>query len=386
MENLVANTDSKPATSPILQADGRATNSNGKKPYRIAFVLTPRFNMMALSAAVEPLRVANYIRGYDLYEWKFLSADGLTIEPSNGMAISAEDLPEGHSHFDMVLVCASWNAEQYQNDRLFGWLRRIDRHGAILGSLCMGTYVLARAQLMSGYDATIHWHCIHGFSENHPNVEIKEQIYVMDRNRWTSGGGTAGMDMMLSNIKKYHGEKLAYQVSDQILHSPLRESETPQRHALGGKQEILHPVLRKAVTKMESNLEEPISIPIIAEDLGISQRKMERLFKKHMGLSAVGFYRKLRLEFARVLLTHTGLQIRDVAVASGFSSLSHFSKAFILVFGKRPRDYRESWPSNKPTPDWPGMSAPTTEFNNAVQKWRENVDGETPQTEPSPYQ
>ena len=351
-------------------------SQSASKPVNIAFVLTPRFNMMALTSAVEPLRVANYIHGTPLYHWQFVSADGITVEPSNGMAMTAAELPNDNTVFDIVIVCASWNAEQYDNPQLFAWLRRMDRHGAILGSLCMGTYLLARARLMARYKATIHWHCLRAFSENYPNTEAVEQLYVKDRQRWTSGGGTSGMDMMLDHIRSVHGEQFAYQVSDQILYSPLREAETPQRYSMGSKQKILHPVLGKVISLMESHLEEPLHIPEIADALGISQRKLERLFKKHMGYSAVCFYRVLRLEFARVLLTHTDLRIRDVSVACGFSSLSHFSKAFVKLFHKRPRDYRESWPSNNPTPEWPGMFAPVAEFSNAVEKWNGSVHSE----------
>ena len=199
-----------------------------------------------------------------------------------------------------------------------------------------------------------------------------DRLYVIDRNRTTIAGGTAGLDMMLHDIMERHGQQLALEVAEQIVHT-IREPNEPQRKSLGGTQKVLHRILRQAVALMENNLEEPLYIPDLARTVGVSQRKLERLFNKHMGISVVGFYRVMRLEFARVLLTNTSLAIREVSVACGYSSLSHFAKSFVAQFGKRPRDYRESWPESEPIPDWPGTPASLTKFAHAAQRW--NIDG-----------
>jgi len=226
-----------------------------------------------------------------------------------------------------------------------------------LGAMDIGTWILARAGLLDGHRATIHWYCRTAFAEDFPAVELAEQLYVVDRNRTTIAGGIAGLDAMLQDVREHHGDRLALEVADQVMHHPVREATAPQRTALGGRSEVAHPVLRRAVALMEENLEEPLAIPLIARRLKVSQRKLERLFRTHTGASAVGHYRMLRLELARVMLTHTALPVRDVALACGFSSLSHFAKSFGAQFGKRPRDYREAWPDDASVPQWPGMTA-----------------------------
>ena len=105
---------------------------------------------------------------------------------------------------------------------------------------------------------------------------------------------------------------------------------------------------------MERNIEEPLSVPQIAAQVGISQRQLERLFRRFMGCSAVQFNQLLRLQYARVLLTSTQLSIREVSAACGFNSMSYFSQAFTKCFEKRPSDYRQAWPDNEPAPEWPG--------------------------------
>jgi len=329
---------------------------NDPAPRQLGFVLIPRFNMTALTATLEPLRIANYISGRSLYAWRFLSPGGDTMTASNGMELATAPLPRT-SDLDAVFVCGSWNAQHHEDTALLGWLRRQDRAGVALGAMDIGTWVLARAGLLDGHRATIHWYAIHAFAEAFPAITVSEQLFVTDRSRTTIAGGIAGLDAMLADVRVRHGDQLALEIADQVMHHPVREATAPQRTALGGRREVAHPLLRRAVAMMEEHLEEPLTIPAIAARLKVSQRKLERLFRAHTGTSAVGHYRMLRLELARVMLTHTALPVRDVALACGFSSLSHFAKSFSAQFGKRPRDYREAWPDDASVPLWPGVTA-----------------------------
>jgi len=340
-----------------------AKESGNKKPRkderqvtRFAFVLLPRFNMMALMAALEPLRVANYLSGRYLYHWRFLSPEGGQAIASNGLGVETLPLQQDEGPWSCVYVCASWNAELYENKKLFSWLRRLDRLGVSLGAMDLGLYVLARAGLLNGYRAAVLWYCIRAFREAYPEVQAEECLFLTDRRRTTIAGGTAGLDAMLSDLARRFGDRLAHEVADHILHHPQRKPTSPQRSAMGGAREILHPVLRVAVQAMERNLEDPLSIPAIARSAGVSQRKLERLFDRHVECSAIAYYRALRLQHARVLLTNTNLSIREISVACGYASLSHFAKCFADQYGSRPRDCRDSWPESDPTPVWPGLS------------------------------
>lgn len=326
------------------------------------FVLIPKFNMMALTTAIEPLRVANYLAGEILYDWYFISGSGGTVKASNGMSIETNSISEDKRKWNSIIVCGSWNAEHCEDGHLFNWLRLQDNYGVTLGGMCMGAYVLAKAKLLSGYSATVHWSCIPGFKEQYPHVTLKEQLFVIDRNRVTSAGGTAGIDMMLHLVERQHGVQLAQEVAEQILHDPIREQESAQRKIRLGNRKSLHTTIRECIILMENNLEEVLPIPYIANVMGVSQRKLERLFQQYLGISVIGFYRILRLQFSRVLLTQTSMSIREISLASGFPSFSHFAKSFTREFGKNPSQYREAWPVSESMPRWPGMSSSLTKF------------------------
>lgn len=321
---------------------------------RMAFVLVPRFNMMTVTTAIEPVRIANYLAPEKLYAWKFLSVNGGDIRASNGMSVSTDPVDQADVSANIVFVCGSWGCDHFHSPILFNWLRQQERKGATLISLELGIYILARAGLLSEKLATTHWSCMAGFEEQFPQIPLQEQLYTSDRNVLTCAGGTASLDLVLDVIARAHGDQLALEVADQMLHHPMRAAEASQRRTMGGVDADIHPVIKAAIALIEANMVEPMTVPEIADELGVSQRQLERLFRRHMGCSAVQFSQLLRLQYARVLLTSTRLSIREVSAASGFNSMSYFSQAFGKCFDKKPSEYRRAWPDEEPAPSWPG--------------------------------
>lgn len=321
---------------------------------RVTFLIVPRFNLATLITMIEPLRVANYLAAQPLYQWDILSMDGTEIPASNGLSITAAPITERNRRGETLFVLASWGAEAYQNRELFAWLRRQAREGARLCAVELGCYLLARAGLLSGARLATHWSWAPGFQEQFPDISLVEQIYTTDEPVLTCAGGLAGVDLMLALIADRHGETMAGEVADQMLHHPIRPATAPQRRTLGQGAGTLAPVLRQAIALIEANISEPLSVPEIAESLGISQRQLERQFHRGLGCSVVQFGTLVRLQHARVLLISTRLTVREIATATGFNTLSHFAYAFRKCFDRRPSDYRQAWPVKDATPSWPG--------------------------------
>jgi transcriptional regulator GlxA family with amidase domain len=336
------------------------TDISWKARFTFGFVLLEKFSMFSLSAMLEPLRIANYCSGRNLYGWHLLSEDGKKVKASTGVMVATRKAAKKGIEWDAIIVCGGWNAERYHNAALFSWLQHMGRSGTILGATETGSYVLARAGLLQDYSATIHWHCHSAFKESYPGTHLKDALYVIDRRRMTCAGGTAGLDMMLQDIRYRNGKELALEVSDQLLYTPVRSADLPQKEVLSRQQSALPSAFQKTIDIMEKNIEKPLTIPRIASILGFSQRKLERLFNQQFGCSAVAYYRMVRLQEARVLLAHTDMSVLDICIACGFASSSYFSKSYANQFGVRPRDHRSSWPDNEPMPYWPGVSTFTS--------------------------
>jgi len=324
-------------------------------PTQVSLVLIPRFNMMTLTTIIEPMRIANYLAPEQLYRWDYRSAQPGTVTGSNGLQVDcgALDQPESLQP-GIIIVLGSWGTEHYNDATLFNWLRRQGRTGTLLVAVELGVYALARAGLLAGHRATTHWSWKPGFVEAFPNIDVCEQLYTIEGNMMTCAGGTAGLDLMLALVARQHGDQLAAEVANQVLHHPRRPPDAAQRYATGGSDAEVHPNVRAAMSLLEENIEEPITVPQLCKKLGVSQRQLERLFRQDTGCTIVQFSNLLRLQYGRVLLTSTQMSIREVSAACGFNSMSYFSLCFMKTFGKKPSEYRQAWPNNEPAPSWPG--------------------------------
>ncbi|MEM7250712.1 MAG: GlxA family transcriptional regulator [Pseudomonadota bacterium] len=308
---------------------------------RYAFLLLSRFSLIAFSSAIEALRLANRTSGQSLYAWDVISLTGDPVISSNGLKIDVSGDVDSATSMDALILCGGVDIHRAATPELVSALQRISKQRRVrLGALDTGSYILAKAGLLSGYRCTIHWEHLAAMREEFTDLVVSPELFELDRDRFTSSGGTAPIDMMLNIIAREHGSDLSTAIADVLICDRIRgrhdRQRVPLRSRLGGAQ----PKLLEAVALMEANVEEPMSLNEIAEHISLSRRQLERLFQKHLKCVPTRYYLELRLERARQLLLQTSMSIVDVALASGFVSPPHFSKCYREYFGVPPRDER----------------------------------------------
>ena len=318
------------------------TSDSDNNPRELGFLLVDQFSLMSYASAVEPLRVANRISGRQLYRWHILSSDGGPVIASNGTVVQADQGLEAECTADIVIVCASIDVEKFQDTRVFAWLRRQARRAIPIGGICTAALVLGRAGLLAGHRCTIHWENIESFAEEFPDLEVSDRLFEIDRNRFTSSGAIAGLDLMLEIIGQHHGAQLAGTIADQFMHAHMRSGDAPQRMALRERFGIHHPKLLVVLEHMEANIEEPVSRQFLAQAVSLSIRQLERLFRTYLNRTLGQHYLNLRLAHAKRLLRQTPRSILDVAIGCGFVSASHFSRVYREHFGHPPTTERLS--------------------------------------------
>ncbi len=305
------------------------------------FLQVPNYSMIAFSSAIEPLRMANRDADRELYRWSLYTIDGLPEKASNGLEITPDGKIDDAADLSILFVCGGADIAEAWSKPLQQSLRRIAKRNQVkLGALCTGSYLLARAGLLDGYRCTIHWENIASLREEFPNVQVSDDLFIIDRDRISCAGGQSSMDMMLKLINDRHGNKLVTRISEQFMCERIRSSDDRQRIPLHMSLGSNQPKLTEAVTLMEANIEEPISLDELSNYVGISRRQLERLFQKHLNCVPTRYYLKLRLNRARLLLLQTSKSIVDIALACGFISAPHFSKCYRDLFGIPPRDER----------------------------------------------
>ncbi len=305
----------------------------------IAFLLIPRFSMIALFSALEPLRVANRFAG-EVFFWRFASMDGEAVAASNGIPVSVTAGLDGIGRPDVAIVCASYDQEAGMNRPVFNELRRLARNGTLLGAVDTGAFLLAGAGVLDGHRATCHWETLPAFRESYRDIDVAETTYVIDRGRMTASGGAAALDMMLDWLGAIESEALAQKVADTLVHTRHVNHPGEARVPVGSRYKIDDPRLVKAIRLMEEHVEDTLALSDVAQAAQVSGRQLERLFHKHLQATPVGFYRQLRLDRAHRLLVYSRLSVRNVALATGFSTLAEFSRAFKQKYGKPPSDVR----------------------------------------------
>lgn len=309
----------------------------------IGFLLLPEFPIYAVILAVETLRIANQNAGQRLFSTRLFSADGGPVRAGNGMALDADSGIAQVPFFPTLIVCSGNQPTQHLTRRLLNWLRRLDRHGALLGAIDTGAFALAAAGLLAGHRVALHWEAMTLFREHHPEIELAEQLFVTDRVRLTCAGGIATLDMMLELVRVKHGHDLAEVVKNGLVHERVRSGFEPQRVTI---EQAFAPVDRRLagiVAAMEAHLDAPLSPAELAARANLSVRQLERLIRSRFGDTPNGYYLKLRLQAARNELFYGDQPVQEIATATGFSSPSVLSRSFKARFGLSPRAFRQQF-------------------------------------------
>jgi transcriptional regulator GlxA family with amidase domain len=314
----------------------------------IAFYLYPNFSMLAYASAIEGLRLANRIAGRTLYKWTTISTNGESVIASNEVLIQPDSsaaetriTPGRDAPFDYAFICGGAGTQHVHDSIAESWLRVQALQKSVIGSLCTGAHVLARAGLLDGHKCVIHWESLPAFRESFPEIEVSTDLYEIDGERMSCGGGTAALDLMLHLIRNEHGNELAWAVSELALVDQIRQPDDQQRLSLQDRLGLQNPKIIKVIGMMEAHIAEPIPLEKLAYAVDLSRRQLERLFARHVGRTPARYYLEIRLQRARNLLFQSELSILDIALATGFVSASHFSKTYKQMYGRAPRAERD---------------------------------------------
>ncbi len=314
-------------------------DSSAAKPHNFVFVLLDKFSLLSFASALDSLRIANRMANRELYTWELAGEGGDVVQCSAGTTFKLDCDLEELQRDEVIIVCGGVDVQAATTKRVLNWLRREARKGLKIGGLCTAAYTLAKAGLMDGKKATIHWENSDSFAEEFDSVELTKSVFLIDGNRMTTAGGTSSIDLMLKLIADDYGEDLANAVADQMIYSSIRTDQDTQRLSTPTRIGVRHPKLSQVIMMMEKNIEEPISPSILAKDVGMSTRQLERLFRRYLSRSPKRYYMELRLHKARNLLMQTDMSVINVALACGFASPSHFSKCYRAHYNTTP--YRE---------------------------------------------
>jgi len=180
---------------------------------RIGLLLFPKLTQLDFTAPFELLSKVPDARVYAVARQRG------AVSSDCGLALVADTDFDGCPDLDVLFVPGGPGVNDVLQDApTMAFVRRQGQGAGLVTSVCTGSLVLAAAGLLDGYRAGCHWasrELLACFG-----VQADAARVVVDRNRITGGGVTAGLDFGLSVIAALRGEDLARRLQLMLEYDP----------------------------------------------------------------------------------------------------------------------------------------------------------------------
>jgi len=177
---------------------------------------------------------------------------------------------------------------------------------------------------------------------HHPGVRVlADRIYVHDRDRWTSAGVTAGVDLFLALVQADHGAAIAHEAAGWLVVFVQRPGGQSQFSAQLRAQRATTASIAELQAWLGDHLDENLAVDALAARSGMSPRTFARAFRRETGTTPAVFVEALRVEAARRLLETTDLTVAAVAARVGMKHAETLHRAFHRRLGTTPDRYRQ---------------------------------------------
>jgi transcriptional regulator GlxA family with amidase domain len=303
--------------------------------------------LLDLAGPVEVLRTATRLGASPGYRILIASPTGAGVRSESGVEVGADlslaDLARSDLRVDTLVVVGGQGTRAAVGDASFvADIGAVARRSRRITSVCSGSFLLAAAGLLDGYEATTHWASCDLLAARHPEVTVRpDHIYVRDRDRWTSAGVTAGIDLMLAVVEEDHGAELAHEVAGWLVVFVRRPGGQSQFSAQLRSMPAVSPAVAEVQRWLPDHLTDDLGVEALAARAGMSARNFARVFRRETGTTPAAHVEELRVEAARRLLEDTDLTVAAVATNVGVKHAETLHRVFRRRVGTTPDSYRQ---------------------------------------------
>lgn len=314
--------------------------------HHVLLVAFEDFQLLDLAGPVEVLRSATRLGADPPYATR-VAAPSRQVRSESGVSLAAETTLHAAATdampVDTLVVVGGHGTRVARRDRAFlGDLAAIAQRAGRVTSVCTGAWLLAAAGLLDGYASTTHWSSATSLADRYPSIDVHaDRIYVRDRDRWTSAGVTAGVDLFLALVDEDHGPELAHAVAAWLVVFARRPGGQAQFSAQLRAQAARTPPLATLQRWLPDHLDEPLTVDALAGRAAMSPRTFARRFTDETGTTPAAFVEELRVERARELLETTDLTVAAIAARVGLRTPETLHRAFQRRVATTPDRYRQ---------------------------------------------
>jgi len=313
------------------------------KPTHISFLIFDGFPMACLTSMIEPLRVANEVSNSEMFRWHLMSEDGQAVTASANIRFDVSGSITSAKDMDYLVMLAPPKAT-FENPETIGVLRHLSRHGCIFCAVSGGIFPLARTKLVSAIPLSVHWCYQSAFESEFPHHQASNKIIETDDAFITASGAAGGFEVALKLIEDRLGSAVSTEVACWFQHPMMRKTGiqqiTPVAHDHHTDDNLPAPV-HDAIAIMQRHIRDPLGVEDIAEQVNLTSRHLERLFKSATGQGPFSFYRNMRMRAARQMVLYTNEKITTIADELGYSEMRVFRRHYLTSFDLSPEEDRK---------------------------------------------
>jgi transcriptional regulator GlxA family with amidase domain len=328
---------------------GAVSRKPGVRPQsanrRIVVVVVPPVDELDLVGPLQVFNSVNRLAGRTIYAIEVVtSADRPTVEGEGGVLtfLARHHFSKVEGECDSVLLVCGLSTRSVRDAALSVWLKKKADEVRRLGAVCVGSFLLAEAGLLSGRRATTHWKFGRELAQRYPGVRVEhEPLWVKDGNIYTCAGISAGIDLALAWVEEDCGAALAHEAARELVLFLRRPGGQPQVSVSLASQASEMANVRELQIWIAEHLGTRLSVEELADRMAMSVRNFERVFTREVGTTPSQYVLQMRVEAARRQLERTDRGLKQVASANGFGSVDVMRRAFVRLLGITPRRYRE---------------------------------------------
>ena len=326
-----------------------------QKPLRIAILAYDGCMGLEIFGITDLLLIANHVaqamrgRGEKAFDVRLVSTQGRSVQAAGGITLGAQS---ARGKFDWLIVPGlevvqgtQWPTKLARLQPELAYIERSFARGTQIASVCVGSFLLGEAGLLQGRHATTAWIMARELAARYPQAKVNPHAVLLEDGAIvTSGAITATFDLALHLIKRRLGAEVASATARIALLPKPRSSQAPYVDA----QLIAPPAAHAASFSanvaqwLNKRMQEPFSLPLLAQAFHVSPRTLMRRVKAETGQSPLTLLQQARVQHAKQLLQSTAWSIAKIVEAVGYSDVATFSRLFVREVGQTPARYRAS--------------------------------------------
>lgn len=161
---------------------------------------------MTMLDGYAPLQILSFVEQFNTFTF---SKEGTAVNSDCGALLTPDYGFETCPKLDILVMPGGGNVfSEMVDPKVMEFLKDKGAKANYITSVCTGALILAEAGLLDGYRATTHWASVDQLAA-FPDIEVVDERVVVDRNRITGGGITAGIDFALTLIAEVIAPEVA---------------------------------------------------------------------------------------------------------------------------------------------------------------------------------